>query len=544
MASIFDLNETGKLSPANQGVTNYRQEQVDPSRPVTSTQFAGGLIDYNFAVSGNEWWIPNRSYLKLRVSIETSAGAQFNIGTEKVAPVINAPASLFTNGSVRLNGHELSIITSEMAEIDTLKNRMTKSGAWLNGVGGTDARWDASFVNRLNIVREWDPVAVWKRKYRSELGFGDAATIAISAAAAIGDTGTVIFAGTGAAGVPLLGEFPHLDLRTGDVLRPGDIFYIATRPAEKMRITGWTDTRTATYIAETVITVQVAIAENFYRDRIPGTPMMSSKYEIIWRPPMSVFQLDKALPVGRYKVSLQPSPQWQTRFVQSMGVSLTENTDFKVNILKCDFFATKLIGPRVKQNTLFYIDLDETAALTSNVAGHNQFTVASNSNALTVAYSDENAGGDTQYPITLFKGKNIPLSGGTNIGESTMEMGLTSFQVQYAGKNLPRVTADPVYDSDTGKFFQQLYNDTYIYNGMFFDSAGPESFEEYVNRGPYMYLPFPKDADNEDTRVTIRHGFAATTGVELRVMLFYHYKRMAIIEIVDGRVKSVNVRTA
>jgi len=79
---------------------------------------------------------------------------------------------------------------------------------------------------------------------------------------------------------------------------------------------------------------------------------------------------------------------------------------------------------------------------------------------------------------------------------------LQNYQIQYA--NLTKPTGR--YNSAHGaavNTLQQRYVSTALENGQYFNPAGFETFEEYLERGPYFHESFVKSADNLATRVHV-----------------------------------------
>ena len=60
--SIFSLiTDPDQLSSANDGVSDYKFLEVQPTRDVTGNSFPNGLFRMEWENSGTQWWIPSRS---------------------------------------------------------------------------------------------------------------------------------------------------------------------------------------------------------------------------------------------------------------------------------------------------------------------------------------------------------------------------------------------------------------------------------------------------------------------------------------------------
>ncbi len=99
---------------------------------------------------------------------------------------------------------------------------------------------------------------------------------------------------------------------------------------------------------------------------------------------------------------------------------------------------------------------------------------------------------------------------------------------------------DPIYTTPTS-YITELYAETQLYSGQKFNEGGPESQQDFIDRGIYLYFAWPRDATDESTRVNINYQFdegIIVTNVA-RVLLFNHYKNVAMITVKSGRVTDV-----
>ena len=70
MASIFSLKTTTEeLSSANEGTSRMTYEQHPPTRDVTKNNFPNGAIHIRWQTSGQKWWVPSRSYIRMRAQL-------------------------------------------------------------------------------------------------------------------------------------------------------------------------------------------------------------------------------------------------------------------------------------------------------------------------------------------------------------------------------------------------------------------------------------------------------------------------------------------
>ena len=530
MSTIFDLNTSGQLPPVNQGMSEYRYDQKTAIRDVSGNNFQKGPIEFRYHVSGNQYYVPARSYIRARVTISKGNGNQLQ-RSDALAPAMNMFGNLFSSGSVLLHNKEISKIEDFMGEIDMLETRMSKSGPWMDKMG-TTLRWlDVDLQDRIEDISFDGVQESTDSTTRVGLGY-DAATNEIEIVAGVNNLGTAVFTIDGGAALP--------DLST--IWREGDI--LQTELANQYVVLDINAATNTLLLAGTTV-AEAVDSNNFYRIRSLRSKKEVRRvhsFEVIWVPPFSINKLGHALPVGDYKLRLVPHSgnTYKTRAIESV-VAKTANlgatvNDFEVSIDSMFYYVATMKGPRIEDKT-YFLDLDETHVSTEDVTGNpssqqKTFSVSENTYALSVAFASAAAGSDTRFSPSKF------------ICGADFEKSINRLQVEYANQTKPNPIADPAFfvGASNNDFLEQRYGDTYLYNGMYFDEAGAESKDQWLNRGPYYYLPFPKDATSKDTRVIVRYGFEDALPADgARVLLFAHSKKMATIKIVNGRVESVNL---
>jgi hypothetical protein len=201
MASIFDLKTSvEELSSANQGTSRMEYDQHPPTRDVTTTNFPNGAIHFRWQTSGQKWWVPSRSYLRVRCKLGRADGVQLTLD-DNIAPNMGLCASLFQSAEFRINDKTISRISDFMPQVDAIETRLSKSKAHLEGIGAASNLWDVDFAKRQSVVIAdgvYNPIVVSSRTSRTQLGF-DAATNTIAIAA---DTGVLTFAANGGQALP------------------------------------------------------------------------------------------------------------------------------------------------------------------------------------------------------------------------------------------------------------------------------------------------------------------------------------------------------
>lgn len=539
MLSIFDLKtNVSELSSTNQGTSQMQYDQHPPTRDVTGNSFPNGAIHIRWQTSGQKWWMPTRSYLRIRGSLSKAGGLPL-LKSDGVAPNMDLCAGLFQSLEFRINDKTVSRVSDFVPQVDALEYRLSKSRSWLDGVGNSINFWNEDVKERINDVSadgsELTPNENKTLVNRLALGFDALNTIAYTDA-----TSLLTFADGGGAGVPDL----NLVLPVGSIIQlPGAL---GAQPAgSELRVIAVTSPTTLVIENNLIGGDIVAAVVDFNRvDVNVENSRRVTNFEMIWTPPLSVFKVPHAMPSGKYELILNPqtSTAYKRYSIESIGANKAPSVDFDFNIDDMYFYCNVVEGPRADDVT-YLLDLTQTRCQAESMAGVTGFQqksmdVSPSTYALTVAYQDGRVGNDTRASSTKFKAYD---AGTVAISQ---ELNLNRFFINYAGQNLPSPDADPSFVIGTDRTTQR-YLESQIYSGAYFDTGGSETIEEYHDRGAYYYFAWPRDGTDRSTRVNVHQQFNAGTDlVNMRLLLFDHSKQIARIRVQDGRVVDVQVEDA
>lgn len=530
-SEMFSLTtDMRNLSSMNNAVSRLEYDEITPLRDISGTSFPNGQIEYRWSVAGNKWWVPARSYFRVRLDIKNGAGAQPLAGDD-IAPNMGLCANLFQSAEFLINGKVVSRIADFMPQIDTLEHRLGKSKAMLDGVDNSLNMWAEDYQKRQSIICSDVKYGKGSKSAygveslgRLGLGFDGQNTFAIDA------NGVITFAAGGGAVPP--------DTKT--IFRAGDIFKCSLGEG----IVASTPTALTVNLTRGIGVVATA-ADPFYRIR-GATTVNSSRnanvMELIWQPPLSIFKLPHALPCGDYTIRLNPqtTANYQLYPVESESKALAANTDVKLNVDTIYFYCNTLVGERV-DNLTYLLDLDSTSCqlknITSNALTQRDFDVSPSTSALTVAYQDTRRGTDTRFSASKFKVSNAA------VANRSEELKLNRLYVSYAGVQMPSPDADPEFKAGTDRTTQR-YIESLINSGNYGTSGSSETIQDYHNRGSYYHFEWPRDGTDRSTRVVVYNQFQGDGGADvsnMNVLLFCHHKQVARVQVANGRVVDVQV---
>jgi hypothetical protein len=583
--SIFDLKtELKDLSSSNEGVSDYSYHEYTSSRDITGTNFPNGRFVIPWELSSESWWIPSRSYMRMRCSLTKGAatgtdGAQLTL-SDKVAPNMNLAANLFQSMELQLNGKTLSRCSDNVAQVDTLENRLHQSKSWMDSIGASINWLQESVDKRINAVSSNGTVDTTDMKFICDMrdpGFGvtlgatTLATNVITAATAgvsIADTMITITNTTTALIAGNLNAFNNKIL-------PGDYIVFSNGDERQVAARCYADYTTGECCRLQAATIQILCTFGAKRDQTGDLTALSqfavyrprpsrriTGFELIWQPKcLSVFKYSGALPCGKYELICTPhnasGDNYKIRAIEVPQRVLTPNlptfgtlaTNIKFEVKDVRFYAAQVVGERV-ENLEYFLDLEQTrlqTALLTNTTSMSKeyFNVSPLTHAITVAYQDVNAGIDPRKSASRFKVADVVDEKTAVVGLEDPELKLTRLFCQYAGKSFPSPDADPEYKLTTSDdYTTQRYTETMINNGSFFSEGGGETIEEWQSRGSYHYFNTNKDGQDRSTRLTVNQTFAGDFNNKARILVFDHSKQTAKIVIQNGQVVSVDVLDA
>lgn len=128
-------------------VTSWYFQRVESSSAINTNpqQLAGSTIRFHVQPSGRRWFVPARSYFKVRFTIDPGL---LPLG---VAPTMGFGGNLFRTAEVRIGGTTVSQINTNMAQIDAMNARSKKASSWLDGTGNVLNKWDGNYTNARGI---------------------------------------------------------------------------------------------------------------------------------------------------------------------------------------------------------------------------------------------------------------------------------------------------------------------------------------------------------------------------------------------------------
>lgn len=565
MKSIFDLKtKNSELSSANQGLSNYKFQEIQSLRNIVGSKFPDGEIVFRWTYGSSKYWVPNKSYLKIRMALTNPDGSRLPL-EKSITYAMNTIPLLFQASSYKISDITVCTITQNLAQIDSLKNRMYHSDSWLQSIGQSNNNWSHSYARReRNIFMSGGHEINFLNPYRRW------SQIVTDASITVGTNTVVVAAQTSGLYTMTFSTGTLPDMTDIKGLQVGDVIeYQSNDDATTNRrlkssgvitkieatVISFLPSLNAHEISSVVITTglfEINLHRHDFYDE--ENSLNAQSMEFIWYPTLSVFDSVKhAIPCASTKqeFTLTPYPDsvYQKNAIESRKRDVTNSTtngddNFLLTIQDMRFYILTCDSNKIQDNFDFMLDLNEIQCQSTPITSTQQqqsLDVIPSTNGISIAFQDSAVLTNSLYSMSKFKIRD------------EVELNLTRYYVRYEGQvpqpdfegELKRVGDGNTANDDLGKRdrLKDIHNRTKLYDGTLFMDK-PESLEVYRSRGMYIYHPFPKTASSRNTRVYIQVNFsslndAGGNALEPFLLLFSHYKKAVVLTVSNGRIIGV-----
>ncbi|MCP5019370.1 MAG: hypothetical protein GY938_29415 [Ketobacter sp.] len=542
-----------------------------------ANNFGNGLITFRWHPPSGNWWIPSRSYFRIDVELSKPDSDVSLEREDNIAPNMGLAACLFSKLQYLISDRVISEISEFVPQVDAIKKRLKFTGQWLKTTGDSYELWESSFLQRQNkIIPTGLDFNALKMNFgpRADAGVGAAGLgrvpdwidlvtpnqVEFTSVGGPDALGRIIFTANGGQAIPDLTQIYQI----------GQRIYVNAGGELSLNIKGFVGTDTLLVATATLADVGAANVVAQFRvpvsdiDRTSSASSKAQLFTLIWRPPLSIFDIPYGIP-GSAQHELRFTPfgnqVYQQNAIESIlatKLNTTDgaNNDFRFAVRDLKFYAARCEGPIVQMDQ-FFIDLSECRLQSSQITSANRtqysLNVSPSTHALTVAFQDSAVDTDTRYSQTKFRIRE----GGTDEkteGHSHQELNLSNFYIRYAGLQKPQPDYRPRLaetgdgssaDAKNIDHFVEIQARNALYNGAYFDSS-METLKEWKERGIFLHWPWPKTGTDRETRVYVSTEFrelvdAAGAQITPRLLLFNHFKKVCILRYKEGNLNEVLV---
>ena len=494
--SLFVL-PSAPIPLADTGAVSYRQ--IDLSTALSGTRFTQNQHVFRYALDGNTWWIPQRSYLRVRAKffrknvnnvaanvaddIKVVANT-YGVITEGdgVAPVYGFCSSLFQSMQHDMSGSTVSAISNYVPQIDTMRYRTSKNAAWRQTLGASSNCYESFFKRQQKILgstvsRDAAPEII---KYRradiqanpdsSAPNESLAATSTITIAAGThsyrddGNFGASVAEAAGAGGAParatsivtLATGGNWQVMRAGNRLQIGDFItlsYGATAAINNVAAHVRLETHRVQvlHITAAVLHVYPSIPANaltlnfdFIIEHViqKQDTLSSAEVEFLWSPPLSLWQdVTHALPSSVHELRLTANNNYENDCLEVLNPGNKDKHGLEITDMK--LFLGCVDGPPV--------GMDEKQSYVLNMADWQlnmaPVAVSGGPNSAMRPFTFDVTPSTTQLAFA-FQSADLAsrlqsVSEFTSLN-SDAQKGLARFYIQYAGQQRPTPDSDSI----------------------------------------------------------------------------------------------------
>jgi len=510
-----------------------------------TNQFANGLCDYLFSVSGStNAFIPALSYFCIEVELQKITAVAGDVAV--VRPPVLADDitlsncvgdALFNSCSFRMGGQDVSVAQSFIPQQGALKRRVDQSGAWLYNIGRNASWIDPDFTRRLNViardgiyhqdglvdVNAITPVPI------VPAGATTWALTVTAAAAGVYNTG-------GRVDIAVAGNFNNSGVRVGDfVTLPG------AAAAYELRITSIeSDTRVNVSFPPGVIYADTAAATGggVYRKADPNSGRYKQK--IIWQPGIGLFNSYSPINGADLKFTLNPNPNYKFAAVQTSQSAQVPGVNYAFNVLNARFYAcqVKLAMPMSGISNLPLNEIQvQNKNLTSVQARSSNsldFIVPPSTYGIAIFFQSNSAGNNTLLPPTTFSSaKNYrPVVNAAPTGPFNLA-NVQSIQVTYGGVSKTSTLYTSEYNDNTN-FLTQRWIESLSYASNWNNPGGAENFTDWASSG-YFYYDFSRDKVDSSSYVNVQVVFNSDQEPNTNCFIASFYTRLIRSEYANGQ---------
>ena len=521
---------------------------------VAGDQFGNQDIRIPFQVAGNRWWLPAKSYLRIRIKYGLTTGVAIPVGTAVTAPSIDMAACLFQSCEFAIRGVTVSRLSNYVTQVDQYVQRTKQSAATIYNA------LDGMHVNEWDWERRHQGVSqrphsgfmtddyFTERQMRLAVGAATTVTVALNAGAAVGSLWTY-----GAA----------QDLT--QLIKVGDTVYHPTGLSGIVAV-----------VTANVLTVQVvtpAIGQAAYTaDQVAFSrpvfqkveQVSANEFDLLWQPPLSIFGIDHALPSMSCEIVLKgwPAPAYSVAAMSTRpaGIGYPPAAEFvpnhddpakpRVFVESVYFYSYQVVSDRMSDGS-FFLDLEDTNCIAQNlVAADNltqlQYLVHPSTFQLGVALQDARAGIRTSVPMAhlgYFDDSEV-----ANPYKSALD--IERLYLQYANMTFPQPDVQQTFTfGPTGQrrnYLRQQWLESQMATNQLFQPGGCETYEDWVNKGPLYVYQTQRDGDDRSTNVAVNIKLSRTplaaSNVTVNCLLFSVSRRAATIHVSNGSVTEVLIQ--
>lgn len=543
--------------------------QIQSAQPCTGNSYGTGPIEFPFLVAGGVWWYPPGCYIRARIKILNEQTGRPITDVDAVAPAQDIMNATLTQCEFQIRGVTVSRFQEYVAQGSQALRRSNTSWAHQVTTGESkmmadEPSWD---LRQRAVAQPCYP------KYNTTFVEYNSSDITADLTTRVANPPrvTVAAAGAGFTDLTFTNCIPF-PVQIGD-----EIFYFAPGPVlvhgtvvDAVAATCRIDGGNPGPIAITTIVGDNFIIRRSVRTSVPV--WRGGAFEIVFLPPLSIFQVQHALPSMSCNLKLTPRSgnQYAIAALNTKPASLFDppaaaavavaanappigGAGFRVIIEDLKFYCQQMTADRIDEGR-FYIDistLQVSGQAVDSVSGMQTktFPVSPSTYELSVAFQDASAGQSTQYPLAEFTYWRQPVPAADPMFYASHN-DLRRLHIQYSNVTYPQPDAEPFVEvslqgpagnANVKAWAVQRWYETSLSSGAAQGIGGFETIDMWMSRGPMYTFATYRDPADRSTNVNVSYTLAqAATNVQ--VLLFSKSRQVISCTVTNGLVSEVEIQ--
>lgn len=570
--------------------------EVSCQRSVARDEYSKGLQDFIWSISSPSVWYPSKSYFRYSLELYgPGAPATTNqpIVADGLAFAENAVSNSIVNAYAYAGGQVVSSVVNSYPQCAAVAYRAGKTASWLANQGNTYLQ-NGTLSERIAAVSATShggsPIGLSglddaREEIFKPCASSNAATLEVQAAPAPALTAVpnivvaniaqitatdeaTITAGINTSKNSIVGAVNGLNASLQN--RDNEA---AARSLQRTIVSGSTAAGTATTFRDgpadagvqihiggdiyTVVSVATAgngiqtitvtggagpaaaATSHWYavRRTLRRSDQARNKIQVLYQPPLGIFQVAQPMGSGSYKISLSPDPNFRLSMVETKdpGYALT-GADTRYQVVVTDVKLYCCVGKLSIPDEIVQLDLMEYAAYSKVLQAKSQnlqFTVPASTETIYVALQHPGAGANPAFPPSKF------------VANNDSDLNLQSLQVTYANQTKTMTRWTSGFSTHTNAL-AQLYTMSLQETHRDDAAGGAESFNTWLDRGPVYAFRFDRDAQARDTELTIQLSYddaeAGAFDVNSKLFIICEYRRLVELTHSRGMITQVIAR--
>ena len=133
--SVANLLSLDEVKDSGSRLTRLEFIQRPPDKNISGESFNQSDFTFRFTVSGNQWWIPAKTFFATRCAIRKDNDEHPITALDFMAPSPLMMSGLFRSVDFRIANKSVAKVNSRLPQIEACRKRLTKSAAWRSSQG-------------------------------------------------------------------------------------------------------------------------------------------------------------------------------------------------------------------------------------------------------------------------------------------------------------------------------------------------------------------------------------------------------------------------